>query len=225
MIRRRRARRREASSDIPYKTGLMEAKMPVLSINLELSRCPHCSVDTPNLQRTGSTFNTTDYQANNKRFWASYRCARCGGIVTAGSETSGGEVSELYPKPPEVAETLPPRARNFLQQAINSLHAPAGAVMLAASSVDVMLKQMGYKDGSLYSRINQAAEDHLITDDMAKWAHEVRLDANNQRHADVEASLPSPSDAQHCIDFVVALGQFLFVFPARIERGRAEAQT
>ena len=68
--------------------------------------------------------------------------------------------------------------------------APAGAVMLAASSVDAMLKEKGYNEGSLYARIGQARDDHLITADMAEWAHEVRLDANDQRHADEAAALP-----------------------------------
>jgi len=96
--------------------------------------------------------------------------------------------------------------------------------MLAASSVDAMLKAKGHKEGSLYSRINQAAKDHLITEDMAKWAHEVRLEANEPRHADEAMPLPSEEDARKCIDFVLALGQFLFVLPARVQRGLAEAE-
>lgn len=51
--------------------------------------------------------------------------------------------------------------------------------MLAASAVDALLKLKGYTAGSLYARIEKAAEDHVITQDMAKWAHEVRLDAND----------------------------------------------
>jgi len=75
----------------------------------------------------------------------------------------------------------------------------------------------------LYSRIEKAATDHLITAEMATWAHDVRLDANDQRHADEDASLPSQSDAQRAIDFAKALGMFLFVLPARVKRGISEA--
>jgi len=96
--------------------------------------------------------------------------------------------------------------------------------MLAASSVDAMLKSKGYKKGSLYDRIDQAAAQHLITPDMALWAHDVRLDANDQRHADEGSALPEPSDAQRSISFVRALGEILFVLPARVERGRKDAQ-
>ncbi len=92
--------------------------------------------------------------------------------------------------------------------------------MLTASAVDAMLKDKGYKDGSLNARIDLAAKDHLITAEMAAWAHEVRLEANDQRHADESASLPDAADAKRVIEFANALAQFLYVLPARVERGR-----
>jgi hypothetical protein len=97
--------------------------------------------------------------------------------------------------------------------------------MLAASSVDAMLKAKSYHDGTLYSRINKAAEDHLITQEMAQWAHEVRLDANDQRHADESVPLPTSEDAKKCIDFVLAFGEFLFVLPSRVRQGIVNAST
>ena len=55
---------------------------------------------------------------------------------------------------------------------------------------------------------------------MAKWAHQVRLDANEQRHADESIPLPTIGDAQ----FVEALAEFLFVLPARVSRGIEESK-
>ena len=95
--------------------------------------------------------------------------------------------------------------------------------MLAASAVDAMLKAKGYTKGNLYPRINQAKTDHLITEEMATWAHEIRLDANDQRHADQAATLPTPEDARKCNEFALALAEFLFVLPARVTRGRQPA--
>ena len=95
--------------------------------------------------------------------------------------------------------------------------------MLCASAVDAMLKDKGYTTGNLYGRINKAAADHLITEGMKDWAHEVRLNANDQRHADEAAAMPTPADAQRSVEFVQALGQFLFVLPAQVARGRAAA--
>jgi hypothetical protein len=84
-----------------------------------------------------------------------------------------------------------------------------------------MLKAKNYKTGGLYARINQAKEAHLITDEMAEWAHDIRLDANDERHSDEEAPLPSPQNAQKCLDFAFALAEYLFVLPSKVERGRA----
>jgi len=92
--------------------------------------------------------------------------------------------------------------------------------MLTASAVDAMLKDKGYKEGTLNSRIDAAAKDHLITSEMAAWAHEIRLDANDQRHADENAGLPNDTDADKVIEFANALAQFLYVLPARVARGR-----
>lgn len=91
--------------------------------------------------------------------------------------------------------------------------------MLSASSIDSMLKIKKYTDGSLYERLKAAASDHLITEEMEKWAHDVRLDANDQRHADESDNLPTIEDAQRVIDFTQAFGQYLFVLPAMIQRG------
>jgi hypothetical protein len=96
--------------------------------------------------------------------------------------------------------------------------------MLAASAVDAMLKLKGYIDGSLKSRIDKAAANHVITGDMALWAHAVRLDANDQRHSDESATLPTAEDASRCIDFASALAEILFVLPKRVARGIAKPQ-
>jgi hypothetical protein len=91
--------------------------------------------------------------------------------------------------------------------------------MLCASAVDAMLKAKSYLKGTLYTRIDKAKTDHVITDGMAEWAHEVRLDPNDPRHADEENPLPSGEDARRAVDFTLALADFLFVLPARVRRG------
>jgi len=192
--------------------------MPILSENLVLSRCPHCSVASPNLRRINSV-DTNNHLGNRQRRWCTYVCASCGGVVTAWAKSQGAEVEEHFPRTHQIDEDVPDRPRAFLQQATESLHAPAGAVMLAASAVDSMLKLKGYSEGSLYSRIEKAAANHIITNDMAKWAHEVRLDANDQRHADEAAALPTHEDAMRVIEFAAALAEIMFVLPSRVQRG------
>ena len=81
------------------------------------------------------------------------------------------------------------------------------------------LKKKGYTDGSLYSRIDKAVKDHLLTEAMGAWAHEVRLGSNRPRHADDENPHVSEREAGQSVEFAEALGNFLFVLTARIERG------
>jgi Domain of unknown function (DUF4145) len=196
--------------------------MLILSQNLLIERCPHCSVANPNLFRQ-HMLETHDHANQNKRMWAFYTCGRCGGVVTAFAAGHNQLVGGYFPTTKAVKDDIPAKPRAFLQQALDSLHAPAGAVMLASSAVDSMLKLKDFGEGSLYSRIEKAAQAHVITDDMAKWAHEVRLDANDQRHADEAASLPSGDDASRAIDFALALAEIMFVLPSRVQRGIAKA--
>lgn len=193
--------------------------MPIkLMGQLDLDRCPHCGVDSPTISILGN-YQTKNFDKSIVRHWATYSCKRCGGAVVASANQMNYDVLEIFPKCPEVDKSVPARAQSYLTQAINSKSAPAGAVMLTVSAVDAMLKAKNYTEGSLYSRIETASKNHLITPEMVHWAHEVRLDANDQRHADEEAELPNSDDAEKVIDFALALAEFLFVLPARIQRG------
>jgi len=166
-----------------------------------------------------ASIDTVNHAGENKRHWKIYKCETCGSLVTACGREEGYQAIEWFPRGRDVDDDLPPKAKSYLTQAIASLHAPAGAVMLAASAIDAMLKAKTFVEGSLYARIDKAAADHVITKDMATWAHQVRLDGNDQRHADEDAGLPSQKDAERCVDFAIALGQFMFVLPARVTRG------
>lgn len=192
--------------------------MPMLVGNLAVPRCPHCAIAHPSLTRQQS-FETRNHEGANRRFWAFYACGTCGGVVSAWSLSPNGVVSEYYPEGRIVEQDIPERPRAFLTQALESLHAPAGAVMLAASAVDSMLKLKGYLEGSLYARIEKAVESHLLTKEMGQWAHAVRLDANDQRHADEAVDLPTEADAKRVINFAEALAEILFVLPSKVARG------
>ncbi|HEU0277135.1 MAG TPA: DUF4145 domain-containing protein [Rhodanobacteraceae bacterium] len=194
-----------------------------LSQKLDIDRCPHCQVALPDMRILGQ-HQTANHSGAMQRKWAVYCCSSCGGLVTAWSVAFGAPVVDYFPKNTTVDESVPERPRTYLQQAIESLHAPAGAIMLAASAIDAMLKLKGYERGSLYERIEAAANDHLITQEMARWAHAARLDANGQRHADEAGALPTQEEAKVTIDFVNAIAQFLFVLPAQIDKGIKETK-
>ncbi|WP_245331015.1 DUF4145 domain-containing protein [Mesorhizobium sophorae] len=142
-------------------------------------------------------------------------------------DTGGARMDSiaLYPDAKEAHADIPDPARAFLQQAFQTLHAPDAAAVMAGSAVDAMLKKHGLTDGSLYARIDEALKLNLLTDGMAKWAHSVRLGSNRPRHADENRPHVSPDEAKQSVEFAEALGNFLFVLTAKIDRGIKAAET
>lgn len=196
----------------------------LLSQNLQLERCPHCKIDNPNLHEL-HRLETKDHQNSNKKKWIIYVCRRCGRLVTAASRDFNLKVIEYYPSLNRIDENIPSPAYDYLQQANDTIHSPSGSILLSASAIDSMLKIKGYTSGNLYTRINKAAKEHLITQEMSKWAHKVRLNANEQRHADEDSGLPTIEDAQNTLEFTKALAQFLFVLPSKIADGIKASST
>jgi hypothetical protein len=192
---------------------------PLVRDYLELERCPHCSVHKPNLK-------VQQYVQPNvgppRWLWGVYVCQGCGFLVVAGGPQRPDAPTAavlVIPELSEIDSAVPEPAKRYLYQAREALHAPDGATMLAASAVDALLKAKGYAEGWLYDRINRAAAEHVITEDMAAWAHHVRLEANDPRHADKLRPHATDAEARQTVEFAEALAQFLFVLPARVARG------
>ncbi|MBC8054572.1 MAG: DUF4145 domain-containing protein [Sphingobacteriaceae bacterium] len=182
---------------------------------MKIDRCPHCYIYKPTLSQIFSAQTQADNKSNS-RLWGVYKCSQCGGLVTAGANPHNNVVHEIFPVTETVNEAIPERPREYLKQAVETTFAPAGSLMLYASSVDAMLKEKGFEKGNLYSRIKLAIDSHILTEDMGEWAHKVRLEANDQRHSDYASPLPTIQDAENCIQFVKALADFLFVLPNKI---------
>lgn len=195
----------------------------------DVPRCPHCSIATPNLVAVWvSEGATTTSDGTPTQNWGCYKCDACGSVVAArallSSKTKQFETNLVIPSAREAHEDLPSGARSYLQQAFDTLHAPDAAAVMAGSAVDAMLKAKGFSDkSSLYTRIDQALEANILTQGMAEWAHSVRLGSNRPRHADNERPHVSPEEAKQSVEFAEALGSFLFVLTAKIERGIAQA--
>lgn len=192
-------------------------------------RCPHCGIANPQLHRVWESANaisTADGTPPSR--WNAHACTSCGGVVLAkgkpGEKVANPPVVEIFPNVKTAASELPDAARRFLQQAYESLHAPDAAAVMAGSAVDAMLKEKGYEDGSLYSRIDHAVRDNLLTEGMGQWAHAVRLGSNRPRHADTENPHVTREEARLAVDFAEAIGNFLFVLTARIEKGLEDAK-
>lgn len=202
-----------------------EESITISDVLRNVARCPHCGVANPLLSMAWKSdfLNDPDPGAPYGRNWAAFVCSSCNGVVLARSKLGNQgtlQVENLYPEVPTVADELPPEAKRYLAQAIESLHSPDGAAMLAGSAVDRMWKEKGLEEGSVHVRIEQAVEQNIITRDMAEWAHEVRLGSNRPRHADSDRPHVSREEAAQSVEFARVLGHVLFVLPDRVARGR-----
>lgn len=134
-----------------------------LTQQLNMKRCPHCNIASPTIREIYE-FDTNSANRNNHRKWVTYACQSCGGAIIGSRTLQNATAHEIFPTPKIVDESIPDRAKQYLSQSLETIHAPAGSIMLSASSIDSMLKEKGYKEESLYSRIEKAAKDHLITE-------------------------------------------------------------
>lgn len=198
----------------------------------DIGRCPHCGIASPNLARVWASVGFTPHTDDGPdRMWGAYICQSCGSVITLRGMTRSGQsganslpLDAIFPPAAQAHQDIPDSARRYLQQAYETLHAPDAAAMIAGSAVDAMLKHKGYQSGSLYSRIDKALEENVLTKGMADWAHSVRLGSNRPRHADAERPHVSNDEAKQSVDFAEALAHFLFVLTARINRGIEAAE-
>ena len=193
-----------------------------------LRRCPHCGISRPQIVKAHIADPIQPLDGSAVSRWAVYRCTSCSGWITAkgqpGSTIANPLIVEVFPGLARAHEDLPEIARKYLDQAMETLGSPDASGVMSGSAVDAMLKALGYEKGSVYERIDQAVEGHKITADMGEWAHSVRLGSNRPRHADKDNPHVSREEAQRSVEFAEALGNFLFVLTARIERGIKSAQ-
>ncbi|MDC7718647.1 DUF4145 domain-containing protein [Vogesella sp. DC21W] len=187
------------------------------TMRIEIDRCPRCNIASPFI--VGLRKHAQDRQWGPSSNMLS--CTACDQSVLV--EYSGSKLINMFPSIETTDEAIPEKARDFLNQAIATMNiASSGSLMLSASCIDEMLKVKGYKTGRLNDRIKKAAEDHVITKEMEMWAHEIRLEANDQRHADEDAEPATPENAQRIVTFAKALAEFLFVLPSKIEKARSK---
>lgn len=182
-----------------------------------ISRCPHaeCGVAMPHLTLQDI------YEGKHDRYSATLQCSSCLNAILVATN-SNADPLEVWPAIKTYSLDIPTRARKSLEDARGTLAHPSPSIMCSAQAIDWMLKDKGYIEGALHGRIEQAAKAHLITEDMKDWAHEVRLGANAERHADPDQPEPTAEEAIRLLKFAEALAELLFELPARVQRGRGK---
>lgn len=98
--------------------------------------------------------------------------------------------------------------------------APTAAGMTFRKTLEVALKTIRPNDrGNLKNRIDAAAKAGAITEDLAKWAHRIRLDGNEAAHE----SQPFSSDELEGLHrFTELVLRYLFTLPGMLKAWSAD---
>lgn len=196
---------------------------------LGVANCPHCGVASPLLAlvwHSGQPVSRAD--GGIRSLWSAFTCTTCGSVVSArgqpGNTSANPPVVQIYPDDWEANTVLPTSVAKFLEQAHKTKASPDASALMSASAVDAMLKDKGLIEGSLYVRIEKAVTNGLLTAVLATWAHRVRLDANNPRHADDKNPHLNPDEAIRAFEFATALSEYLYVLPSRMPAEEKKAE-
>lgn len=98
--------------------------------------------------------------------------------------------------------------------------ASEAAGMMFRKTLEVALKTIRPNDqGNLKRRIDEAAKAGRITDDLAKWAHRIRLDGNEAAHEDKPMS---SADLEALHRFTELVLRYVFTLPGMLKAWSAE---
>ena len=199
-----------------------------------LPQCPRCKRANPTLTKVYGPHKLQVVENGTiSNVWVStFQCTSCHRAMLAETPKAafsdmGREVpvQHVFPEAQTVHADIPDRPRQFLSDALASLSAPTSSIMASASAIDAMLKERGIgrkdeagKERSLAKRIKDAVDAGVLTKEMSEWADKVRLDANDQRHADEDAPLPTGEGARNVFELAEALAEILFVIPAKLKK-------
>ena len=78
--------------------------------------------------------------------------------------------------------------------------------------MDVCTTKLNGGGGQLSARIDKLRQSGMLTEPLAQWAHEVRLDGNQAIH-EIEATA---KEAKELVEFIKLFLQVAFVLPAEI---------
>lgn len=190
---------------------------------LDLGRCPWCNTATPTLEKVVFFKEKTP-----NIHTCIFECSRCSQYIMGrfymgrSDKHRTQNLIKFFPNDGfTLHDNIPERARDYLEQAQDTIHSPDASIMVSASALDIMLQTIGRpkSEGSLSARIKKAAVEHQITQGMADWAHQVRILANESRHPGKDEESPTLEDAKQSLEFLMALADLLFVLPARVTKG------
>ena len=142
------------------------------------------------------------------------------GLVTAARDMRQPDV-KFAPSPPgtdALAYTPENVALFFKEGMANTPRHPNAAGTMFRKTLETALKEKFPKyEGTLYQRIQKAADNGKLACDMAKWAHHIRHLGNAAAH---EEEPFSEDDARDLLSFTDLLLRYLYTLPGMLDKAR-----
>ena len=133
----------------------MDEEPKIEGSHLRLPRCPRCGIAAPNLVEKHA-FQTEFSLAEHAgpTISKTYICGSCVGVVFVRSwldKQSNPSIFrdiEILPNERGIDESIPKRAAHYLREAMDTVASPSASIIVSASAVDAMLKEIGLKKGT-----------------------------------------------------------------------------
>ncbi len=187
-----------------------------------LPECPHCH----SREITFYLLAQTGFHP----YVSAWICANCkrgiyleGHVINHNGNFPFKAFNTCYPAPDieRAPEFTPEQAAHDFEEAASCLRTGnyKAASIMARASLEAAVKSLEAKGNNLKEKINDLAARHIITPDLADWAHEIRTIGNNAAH---DGTPHTKQDAEDIIDFAEMLYIYLFTLPGRIKTRRGQ---
>ncbi|TQV80341.1 DUF4145 domain-containing protein [Denitrobaculum tricleocarpae] len=195
--------------------------------------CPHCGTKSIALDVVYSDYRERPVRSGYKKVQHLYlRCPECDygsfAVILKDLKAASEGRSHTYhfsPRQPQpnIPAHLPEAVRSAFSQGCEILQAsPNGSVALFRRALELGLNRMlGKSKDRLVKKIDKAAENSLVTPDLAEWAHGIRLEGNEALHDDYEYSA---LEAEEVRDFAQMMLTYIFTMPETVKAMRAKPE-
>jgi hypothetical protein len=194
--------------------------------------CPYCGTT-----RVAFELFSESWVSRSQRWHVCARCNYCAGLAVLEFKAGPDEdekpskyyswaseryiIESVFPAPGgEFPAHLPEEVAKFFKQGADNTPAnPDAAGTMFRKALEAMLrdKYPGAK-GRLLERIDQAAKAGVLTTELARYAHTIRLEGNEAAHGDYEEA-----DADRLRSFTTLVLQYVYTLPGMQAQIDAEA--
>ena len=190
------------------------------------NNCPYCGT-----KRVAFTILCEVTYDRHGFYWDTFaQCGHCRRGIVATFETSNnqkpsdGQYEELLDMAPSLPDNgapayTPENVARFFKQAMDNLPKnwdAAGSMFRKALDTGLTSKFPKIK-GRLIDRIKEAEEQQMLTPELAKWAHQIRLDGNDAAHKEEPFE---EEDAKKLCDFTRLVFYYLFTLQGMLEKSQ-----